>query len=101
MDLRSYSSQSKGGSGTQHNSAEQQNQKGAGSDQMNEKDVRRAINHFSKMSNDQLMRELSRLLIAKKAKGQGSEIAAVIERIKPLLNDEQRRRLTEIMEKIN
>ena len=64
---------------------------------MSENDVRRAINHFGKMSNDQLMRELSRHLAAKKAQGREHEISGVIERIKPLLNDQQRLRLNEIM----
>ena len=65
---------------------------------MNEADIRRAINYFSKMNNDQLTRELSRHLAAKKAQGREHEITAILERIKPFLNDEQRKRLAEIME---
>ena len=97
MDFRSYS-----GSDTRlprrdasRNDEKKQEQAMGG---MNEADIRRAINHFSKMSNDQLMRELSRHLSKKKAQGRENEITAVIERIKPFLNDEQRRRLSEIME---
>jgi len=85
MDLRSYSQQSQDEQKKEPN--------------MDEKDVRRAINHFSKMSNDQLMRELTKHLTAKKAQGREHEIVSVIERIKPLLNDEQRKRLAEIMGK--
>lgn len=85
MDLKSYSETTK-----QHDNPKEKG--------MNENDVRRAINHFSKMSNDQLMRELQKHLVAKRAQGREHEIQSVIERIKPLLNDEQRRRLSEIME---
>ena len=84
MDLRSFS---------------QKNTESPPKDSMSETDIRRAINHFSKMNNDQLTRELSRHLTAKRAQGREHEIVAVIERIKPFLNDEQKRRLSEIMEK--
>ena len=84
MDLRSYSQS-------------QQQEKQENTSNMNENDVRRAINHFGKMSNDQLMRELTKHLTAKKAQGREHEILAVIDRIKPLLNHEQRKRLDEIM----
>lgn len=85
MDLKSYAGTAK--------------QQDKPKDNMSENDVRRAINHFSKMPNDQLMRELQKHLAAKKAQGRENEISSVLERIKPLLNDEQRRRLAEIMEK--
>ena len=90
MDLRNYASNTK---------TNQENKQEQPKDNMNEADVRRAINHFSKMSNDQLTRELSKHLTAKKAQGREHEIISVIERIKPFLNEEQKRRLTEIMEK--
>jgi len=69
----------------------------ASTSNINETDVRRAIKHFGGMSNDQLMRELSKHISAKKQAGKHKEIADVIERIKPMLNDEQRKRLEEIM----
>ena len=90
MDLKGYASSTE---------SRQEKKQDQPKNNMNEADVRRAINHFSKMSNEQLTRELSRHLMAKKAKGQENEIIEVIERIKPLLNDEQKRRLSEIMEK--
>ena len=83
MDLKSFS--------------EKREQQQATAGGMNEKDVRRAINYFGGMSNDQLMRELSKHIAAKKRAGKEAEIYSVLERIKPLLNDEQRKRLNEIM----
>jgi len=65
---------------------------------LNEKDVRRAINHFSKMDNNTLMRELTKHLSAKRAQGREHEIFEVIERIKPFLSPEQRTRMTQILE---
>ena len=82
MDLRSF--------------AEKENtQSNAGN--LNEADVKRAIKHFGGMSNDQLMRELSKHISAKKRAGKETEIHGIIERIKPFLSDEQRKRLGEIM----
>ena len=81
MDLKSF--------------AEKQQPRTAGG--LNENDVKRAINHFSGMSNDQLMRELSKHISAKKRAGKEAEIHNVLERIKPFLNGEQRKRLEEIM----
>ena len=67
-------------------------------DSMNERDVRRAINHFGKMSNDQLAHELTKHLSKKKAQGREGEVIEIIDRIKPFLNAEQQKRLNEIME---
>jgi CRISPR/Cas system CSM-associated protein Csm2 small subunit len=64
---------------------------------LNEADVRRAINFFGKMSNEQLMRELSKHISAKKRAGKEDEIYSILERIKPMLSTEQRKRLEEIM----
>jgi len=64
---------------------------------LNEADVKRAIKHFGGMSNDQLMRELSKHITAKKRAGKEAEIHSILERIKPFLSDEQRKRLTDIM----
>ena len=89
MDLRSYS---------QTDSKPNEKKPEPPKNNMNEADVRRAINFFSKMSNEQLTRELSKHLSAKKAQGKENEIMAVLERIKPFLNDEQKKRLSEIME---
>ena len=89
MDLRSYS---------EKDSKPNEKKTESPKNNMNEADVRRAINFFSKMSNEQLTRELSKHLSAKKAQGKENEIIAVLERIKPFLNDEQKKRLSEIME---
>jgi hypothetical protein len=43
------------------------------------------------------MRELSKHITAKKRAGKENEIYGILERIKPYLNDEQRKRLGEIM----
>ena len=64
---------------------------------LNENDVRRAIKYFGNMPNDQLMRELSKHISAKKRAGKEAEIYQIIERIKPFLSAEQRTRLEEIM----
>lgn len=64
---------------------------------LNENDVRRAIKYFGGMSNEQLTRELSKHVTAKKRAGKEAEIISVIERIKPMLNAEQKNRLEEIM----
>jgi len=64
---------------------------------LNEADVRRAINFFGKMSNEQLMRELSKHISAKKRAGKEAEIYSVLERIKPMLTPDQRKRLDEVM----
>ena len=75
----------------------EKNTEGTNTSNLNEKDVRRAINHFSGMSNDQLMRELSKHITAKKRAGKEAEIHGIIERIKPFLSEEQRKRLAEVM----
>ena len=84
MDLRSFAEKN-------------QPEKDARIGGLNEKDVKRAINHFSGMSNDQLMRELSKHISAKKRAGKEAEIYSVIERIRPFLNPEQKSRLDEII----
>lgn len=84
MDLKSF--------------AEQNNKnQNTSTDSISETDVRRAIKHFGGMSNDQLMRELSKHISAKKRAGKEAEIYNILERIKPMLNESQRKRLDEIM----
>jgi hypothetical protein len=68
---------------------------------MSENDVRRAINYFGGMSNDRLMQELSKLLAAKRREGKEKEVLDTVERIKPLLNPEQRRRVEDILKGMN
>jgi len=83
MDLKSF--------------AEKENTQKTSTSNLNEADVKRAIKHFGGMSNDQLMRELSRHISAKKRAGKEDEVYNILERIKPFLSDEQRKRLAEIM----
>jgi hypothetical protein len=92
VDLRSFSSRE-----VNQDEARQSTHTQGG---MSENDVRRAIKYFSGMSNDQLMRELSKHLSRKRAEGKESEVKDMIERIKPLLNDEQRARLQEIIQNV-
>jgi len=93
MDLKTFAQNNQ-----QH---EQQPDKNAKVGNMSEADVRRAIKHFGGMSNDQLMRELSKHISAKKRAGKESEIYGIIERIKPMLNADQLARLEEIMGNFN
>ena len=63
-------------------------------------DVMSAINKYSKLSNEQLMAELAKHMAAGRAKGNSAQMQQVIERIKPLLNAEQRKRLEEILKNV-
>ena len=66
---------------------------------MQEKDVKDVINAYSKLSNDELMAEFVKQMAAQKAKDGGTSMRETIDRIKPLLNDAQRKRLEEIIKK--
>ena len=90
MDLKSYSQTY----GTKEQSQPKPESTESG---LNEKDIRRAINHFSKMPNDQLMRELGKHISAKKRQGREAEIYSTLERVKPFLNPEQRKRMEEVV----
>lgn len=96
MDLKSFAEQNKHTQNTKPQSDDNGSHTNTAHN-MNEADVRRAIKHFGGMSNDQLMRELSKHISAKKRAGKEVEIQNILERIKPMLNDEQRKRLDEIM----
>ena len=67
---------------------------------LSERDVRRAINYFSGMNNDQLMRELSKHLNRKRAEGKEHEVHAMVKQIMPMLSEEQRARMEDIMKRI-
>ena len=68
---------------------------------MNEKDIKEAIASYSKLSNDQLMAELVKHMSAQQAKDGGANMKKTIERLKPLLNAEQRKRLEEVLRSVN
>jgi len=70
-------------------------------DKVSEQGVKDAINHYSKMSNDQLMIELAKQISSQKSKGNSSSMMQTVERIKPLLNDEQRKKLDTILKQVD
>ena len=84
MDLKSYSSKE--------------------SDQKNpapsHEDIMSAISKYSKLSNDELMLELAKHMNIQRGKGRNDEISSTIERIKPLLNNEQKKKLEEILKRV-
>lgn len=71
------------------------------SKQMDEGDVRAAIGHFSKMSNDQLMGELVKQIAGKRERGEMQGVKDTIERIKPFLDTEQKAKLANILKQLN
>ena len=83
MDLKSFS-----GAGEEKN------------EQPAHEDVYKAINYYSKFSNEQLMTELAKQLAAQRKKGKGDEILRTVERIRPFLNPEQQKRLEEILKNV-
>jgi len=68
---------------------------------MNEKQIKDTIANYSKLSNEQLMAELVKHMSAQQAKDGGANMAKTIERLKPLLNPDQRKRLEEILQNVN
>ena len=64
---------------------------------MQEKELKDAISQYSKLSTDQLMTELVKHMAAQHAKDGGASMNQNLERMKPLLNAEQRKRLEEIL----
>jgi hypothetical protein len=68
---------------------------------MSENDIHRAVNHYGKMSDDQLMHELLKHMSAQKAKGKGTDMMHTIARIKPLLNKQQQQKLDSILTQMN
>ena len=67
---------------------------------MQEKEIKETINNLSKMSNEQLMSELAKYMTAQQQKDGGRSMQKTIERIKPLLNAEQRARLEDILQSV-
>ena len=92
MDLKSYSNQNISKTADETTAKNNSN--------MNETDVKRAINHFSKMNNDQLMRELTKHLSKQRAAGREGQIQETIARIRPLLSPEQQQRMDEVLNKV-
>jgi len=67
---------------------------------MNEKIIKAAIDHYNKLSDDELMAEFVKLFAAQKSKDGGDSMRKTIERIKPLLNEQQRKRMEEILKRV-
>jgi len=64
---------------------------------MNETIIRAIIENYSKMSNEDLMVELAKHMSRQREADGGANMAKTIERIKPLLNAEQKKRLEEVL----
>ena len=67
---------------------------------MNEKIIKAAIESYSKLSDDELMAEFIKLFAMQKQKDGGANMRTTIERIKPLLTPEQRKRMEEILTRV-
>ena len=68
---------------------------------MNEKEIKQTIDGLSRMSDDQLMAEFMRQFASQKSKDGGANLVKTINRIKPLLNEEQKKRLEDILRRVN
>jgi hypothetical protein len=68
---------------------------------MNEKEVRQSISDLSKLSTSELMTQLGGYVAAQKLKDGGVSMMKTIERIKPFLNAEQRKKLDEVIKSFN
>jgi len=98
MDLKSYSSDPYAPYRDESILHEQGKKKDSdGGKPASEGDIREAIGHYSKMSNDQLMVELAKQIGMQKDKGNESNVKETIERIKPMLNAEQRKKMEQII----
>jgi len=64
---------------------------------MDVKQVKQAIDNFSKLSDEELMTQLAQYMAAEQAKDGGKSMMKTIERIKPFLNSDQKRRLETIL----
>ena len=61
--------------------------------QPSENDVREAIKHYAGRSNDELMAELVKQIAKKREQGEMQSVRDTIERIKPFLDAEKKKRL--------
>ena len=67
---------------------------------MDQTEITDGIAQYSKLSTDQLMAELVKQMAAQRAKDGGQSMNQTLERIKPLLNADQRTRLEEILKSV-
>jgi len=64
---------------------------------MNQNDIKQIIENYGKLSNDELMTEFAKFFAQQQAKDGGASMRKTIERIKPFLNPEQRKRMEEVL----
>ena len=67
---------------------------------MTELELKLIISKLSKMSNEELVALLAQHMAAQKSKDGGASMQKTLERIKPLLNAEQRARLEEVLKSV-
>ena len=67
---------------------------------MNEKIIKAAIEHYNKMSDEQLMAEFVKHFASQKQKDGGAGMRKTVERIKPFLNEQQWSRIQEILKNV-
>jgi len=68
---------------------------------MNEMIIKAIIENYSKLSNDELMEKLVIEMAKQKEKDGGANMMSTIEKIKPLMKPEQRKRMEDILASIN
>jgi len=68
---------------------------------MNEQQIKAAINTYSKLSTEDLMTELAKHMAAQKQKDGGASMKQTIERLKPLLTPEQRKKLEDVLASVS
>ena len=99
MDLKSFSNtEPYAGYRDEEILKEQQQQKE--NKPIDEAGVKDAINHYSTMSTDQLMVELAKQVGSQKAKGNTNSMLETIEKIKPLLNADQKDKLENVLKQV-
>ena len=64
-------------------------------------DIKATIEKYSKLSNDELMLAFAQQIAAQKAKDGGASMRKTLERIMPLLNPAQRKRVEEILKSVD
>ena len=63
--------------------------------------IKAIIENYSKLSNDELMEKLVIEMAKQKEKDGGANMMSTIEKIKPLMKPEQRKRMEDILASIN
>lgn len=89
---------------TRDNSGEDFNKKNNSNKQesINEEDVKKKINHYSKLNEGDLMKELHKEVAKQKAEGKFdvNKISSQVENIMPMLNEKQKSNLERILKNL-